>query len=126
MAPSFSNQEFRRATVVALLRIQGLAILALGLFLIVKGLTTNGAIEWFVISGILFLALAGGFGLLIAANGFKAKKMYGRAPAVLANLIAIGVSKYMYEAGLWWAALPLTLYAALTIYCAVSIVREKN
>ena len=126
MAPSFSNQEFRRAMVVALLRIEGIAILALGLFLIVKGLTTSGAIEWFVISGILFLALAGGFGLLIATKGFKAKKMYGRAPAVLANLIAIGVSKYMYEAGLWWTALPLTLYAALTIYCAVSIVPEKN
>ena len=111
---------------VALLRIEGIAILALGLFLIVKGLATGGAIEWFVISGILALALVGGFGLLFAAKGFKEKKMYGRAPAVLANLIAIGVSKYMFEAGLWWAALPLTLYAALTIYCAVSIVPEKN
>ena len=50
--------------------------------------------------------------------------MYGRAPAVLANLIAIGVSKYIFEAGFWWAALPLTLYAALTIYCAVSIIPE--
>jgi hypothetical protein len=52
--------------------------------------------------------------------------MYGRAPAVLANLIAIGVSKYIFEAGFWWAALPLALYAALTIYCAVSIVPEKD
>jgi len=111
---------------VALLRIEGIAILALGLFLIVKGLATSGGIEWFVISGILALALVGGFGLLFAAKGFKEKKMYGRAPAVLANLIAIGVSKYMFEAGLWWAALPLTLYAALTIYCAVSIDPEKN
>lgn len=111
---------------VALLRIEGIAILALGIFLIVKGLTTSSAIEWFVISGILALALVGGFGLLFAAKSFKEKKMYGRAPAVLANLIAIGVSKYMFEAGLWWGALPLTLYAALTIYCAVSIIPEKN
>ncbi|CAB4915775.1 unannotated protein [freshwater metagenome] len=120
------NSDFRRSTVVALLRIEGISILALGLFLIVKGLIDGGKIEWFVISGILALALSGGVGLLVAAKGFKAKKMYGRAPAVLANLIAIGVSKYIFEAGFWWAALPLTLYAALTIYCAISLVPEKN
>jgi hypothetical protein len=118
--------ELRRNTVVALLRIEGISILALGVFLIVKGLIDGGEIEWFVISGILALALSGGVGLLVAAKGFKAERMYGRAPAVLANLIAIGVSKYIFEAGFWWAALPLTLYAALTIYCAISLVPEKN
>jgi len=120
------NSELRRNAVIALLRIEGISILALGLFLIIKGLVDGGAIEWFVISGILALALSGGFGLLAAAHGFKSKRMYGRAPAVLSNLIAIGVSKYIYEAGFWWAALPLTLYAALTIYCAISLVPEKN
>ena len=126
MAHIFSSPERRRATVVALLRIEGISILVLGLFLIIKGLVDGGGNEWFVISGILALALSGGFGLLAAAHGFKSKRMYGRAPAVLANLIAIGVSKYIYEAGFWWAALPLTLYAALTIYCAVSLVPEKK
>ena len=126
MASIFSNPELRRAMVVALLRIEGSFILALGLFLIVKGLVDGGSIEWFVISGILIMAFAGGFGLLLAANGFKARRMYGRAPAVLANLIAIGVSKYIFEAGFWWAALPLALFAALTIYCAVSIIPEKK
>jgi len=123
---SVFNSEFRRNIVIALLRIEGISILALGLFLIIKGLVDGGGIEWFVISGILALAIAGGLGLLLAANGFKTKKMYGRAPAVLANLIAIGVSKYIFEAGFWWAAIPLTLYAALTIYCAVSIFPEKK
>ena len=120
------NSEWRRKAIVALLRIEGISILALGLFLIIKGLVDGGGIEWFVISGILALAIVGGLGLLLAAKGFKSKKMYGRAPAVLANLIAIGVSKYIFEAGFWWAALPLTIYAALTIYCAVSLVPEKN
>jgi hypothetical protein len=120
------NSEWRRKAVVTLLRIEGISILALGLFLIIKGLVDGGGIEWFVISGILALAIVGGLGLLLAAKGFKSKKMYGRAPAVLANLIAIGVSKYIFEAGFWWAALPLTIYAALTIYCAISLVPEKN
>jgi hypothetical protein len=96
------------------------------LYLIVKGLITGGSIEWFVISGILFLALFGGAGLLISANGFKAKRMYGRAPAVLANLIAIGVSKYMYEGGLWWLALPLVLYSVVTIILAISLSPSSN
>jgi hypothetical protein len=120
------NSEWRRKAVVALLRIEGAFVLALGLFLIIKGLRDGGAIEWFVISGILAIALSGGFGLLAAAHGFKSRRMYGRAPAVLANLIAIGVSKYMFEAGLWWAAIPLTLYSALTIFCAVSIIPKKD
>jgi len=120
------NSEWRRKAVVALLRIEGAFVLALGLFLIIKGLIDGGAIEWFVISGILAIALSGGFGLLAAAHGFKLRRMYGRAPAVLANLIAIGVSKYMFEAGLWWAAIPLTLYSSLTIFCAVSIIPKKD
>jgi hypothetical protein len=120
------NSDSRRKIAIALLRIEGSLILALGLFLVIKGLAGGGSIEWFVISGILALAAIGGFGLLFSAKGFQEKKMYGRAPAVLANLIAIGVSKYIFEAGFWWAALPLTFYAALTIYCAVSIVPEKN
>ena len=120
------NSEFRRKAVVGLLRIEGILILVLGMFLIIKGLTVSRSIEWFVISGIIFLALFGGIGLLLSANGFKKKKIYGRAPAVLSNLIAIGVSKYIFEAGFWWAALPLTLYAALTIYCAISIIPEVD
>ena len=119
------NFEWRRKSVIALLRIEGILILMLGLYLIIKGLIDGGGIEWFVISGILALALSGGIGLLVAAHGFKSLRMYGRAPAVLANLIAIGVAKYMFEAGLWWAAVPLTLYAVITIFCAVSIIPHK-
>jgi len=120
------KSEWRRTSVIALLRIEGIFILMLGLFLVIKGLIDGGEIEWFVISGILALTLVGGFGLMVAAHGFKLMRMYGRAPAVLANLIAIGVAKYMFEAGLWWTAIPLTLYAAFTIFCAVSIIPKKN
>lgn len=120
------NFEWRRKSVIALLRIEGIFILALGLFLVIKGLIDGGEIEWFVISGILALAVFGGFGLLVAAHGFKSMRMYGRAPAVLANLIAIGVAKYMFEAGLLFEAILLTLYAAFTIFCAVSIIPKKN
>jgi len=120
------KSEWRRKSAIVLLRIEGIVILTLGLFLIIKGLIAGGGIEWFVISGIFTLTLSGGFGLLAASHGFKSMRMYGRAPSVLANLIAIGVAKYMFEAGLWWAAIPLTLYAAFTIFCAVSIIPQKD
>ena len=109
------NSEWRRKAVVTLLRIEGISILALGLFLIIKGLVDGGGIEWFVISGILALAIVGGLGLLLAAKGFKSKKMYGRAPAVLANLIALGVVTYMLQAQLWFVAAGLALLALTTL-----------
>ena len=123
---SNQNQELRRKLATSILRSEGILILGLGVLLIAKGLSSNDSVEWFVISGEIGMVLAGGIGLLIAAKGFKDKKMYGRAPAVLANLIAIGVAKYMYEGGLWWAAIPLTLIAATTIYLAVSVIPEKK
>jgi len=123
---SNQNQELRRKLVIFVLRLEGLLILGIGAFLILKGLTSKGSIEWFVISGELGLVIGGGTGLLIAAKGFKDKKMYGRAPAVIANLIALGVAKYMYEGGLWWSAFPLALLAALTIFLAVSVIPEKK
>ena len=106
---------FRRKLLVLLLRIEGICVLGLGSFLIVKGLISDDPIEWFVISGILLLALFGGIGLIYAAKSFKTKKNFGRAPAILSNLIAIGVSKYMAEASLWLLALPIALIAATVI-----------
>ncbi|ASY28168.1 hypothetical protein PHILAsVB114_06055 [Candidatus Planktophila limnetica] len=123
---SNQNQELRRKLAIIVLRLEGFLILGIGVFLIVKGLTSKDSIEWFVISGELCLVIGGGAGLLFAAKGFKDKKMYGRAPAVLANLIALGVAKYMYDGGLWWTALPLALLAAITIFLAVSVIPEKK
>ena len=120
------NSESRRKILVALLRIEGVFILGLGLYLIVKGLITEGSIEWFVISGILFMTLFGGIGLMASANGYKAKKMYGRAPAVLANLIVLGVVKYQAEAGLYYLAIPLAVIAVVTLFFVLTIASREN
>ena len=123
---SKKSQQTRRKIAVTLIQIEGALILALGLFVIAKGLLSSGTIEWFVISGIILLVCFGGIGLLAAANGFKTYKNYGRGPAVLANLIAIGVSKYIFEAGFWWAAIPLALYAVFIIYLIVTLRPEEH
>ena len=109
----------------ALLNFEGAVVLALGAFLIFKSITAD-SFELAPLAGEVSFAAIGGFGLLASAYSFKNKRRFGRAPAVLANLIALGVAKYQFEGGLWFVALPLVIVAALTLYCAVTIVPESE
>jgi peptidoglycan/LPS O-acetylase OafA/YrhL len=109
--------------VTALLNLEGAVVLALGVFLIFKSITAD-SFELAPLAGEILFAAIGGFGLLAAAYSFKNKRRFGRAPAVLANLIALGVAKYQFEGGLWFVALPLVIVAAMVLYCAVTIIPE--
>ena len=117
------SQSARRQIVIALLNLEGAVVLALGAFLILKSITAD-SVEIAPLAGEIVFAALGGFGLLASAYSFKNKRRFGRAPAVLANLIALGVAKYQFEGGLWFVALPLVIVAAMTLYCAVTIVPE--
>ena len=119
------SQSARRNIVTALLNLEGAVVLALGALLIFKTLTAD-SVEWAPLSGEIIFAAIGGLGLLESAYSFKNKRRFGRAPAVLANLIALGVAKYQFEGGLWFVALPLVIVAAIIIYCAVTIVPESE
>lgn len=115
------SQSARRSIVITLLNLEGLLVLALGVLLIFKALTAD-SVEYLPLSGEIFFVAIGGLGLLASAYSFKKMRNFGRAPAVLANLIALGVAKYQYEGGLWFLALPLVMVAALTLYCALTII----
>lgn len=115
----------RRNIVTALLNFEGAVVLALGAFLVIETFIVD-SVEILPLLGVLLFALFGGFGLLAAAYSFKNKRHFGRAPALLANLIALGVAKYQFEGGLWFIALPLVILAVSTIYCAVTIVPESD
>ena len=119
------SQDSRRKIATALLAFEGFVVLALGAFLIFKSLTAE-SVELAPLSGEIFFAAFGGVGLLASAYSFKNKRRYGRAPAVLANLIALGVAKYQFEGGLWFVALPLVIVATTTLYCALTIVPEAG
>ena len=120
----FSN-EARRKIATALLNLEGVVVLALGAFLIFKAVTAD-SVEILPLLGVVIFALIGGLGLLASAYSFKNHRHFGRAPAVLANLIALGVAKYQFDGGLWFVALPLVIVAAMVIYCAVTIVPESE
>jgi hypothetical protein len=119
------SQSARRNIVTALLNLEGAVVLALGAFLIFKALTAD-SVELLPLLGVVIFAAIGGIGLLASAFSFKNNRHFGRAPAVLANLIALGVAKYQFDGGLWFVALPLVIVATITLYCAVTIVPESK
>ena len=125
------SQDSRRKIATALLAFEGFVVLALGVFVLYLDLTREdvsvaGSVEILPLIGVLLFSLLGGLGLLASAYSFKNKRRYGRAPAVLANLIALGVAKYQFEGGLWFVALPLVIVATTTLYCALTIVPEAG
>ena len=119
------SQSARRNIVTTLLNLEGAVVLALGAFLIFKSITAD-SFELAPLAGEIIFAAIGGLGLLASAYSFKNKRHFGRAPAVLANLIALGVAKYQFEGGLWFIALPLVIVAVITLYCALTIVPESG
>jgi hypothetical protein len=118
-----AKQARGRTMVSALLYVEVAIIGALALWLI--GLTViSGTRDPLPLIGVLLFALLGGGGLAVCARGYKNKKNFGRAPTVLANLIAIGVAKYQFDAGLWFTAVPIVILASATLYFALTTIPE--
>lgn len=70
---------------------------------------------WLPYLSVTAFAFAGSAGLYFVSKGIKEGKRWANSPAILANLIALGVAKYQFEAGLYWLAIPLTAMAILII-----------
>jgi hypothetical protein len=80
---------------------------------------THDNVEMLPLLGVLIFAALGAGGLAAAAIGYRRGKYFGRSPAVLANLIALGVVSYQVEAHLWWVAGPLAALAGATLIAAL-------
>ena len=107
-----------RALVASLLFIESGVVVLLALWLV--ALTFNAdSFELLPFLGVLLFALLGAAGLAASAVGYKSGKYFGRSPAVLANLIALGVVSYQVEAHLWFIAIPLAALAGTTLISAL-------
>jgi hypothetical protein len=115
----------RRNIVISLLSLEAAGMLFFAIALIIKGITVGSDVEWYVLSGVVLFLIGGGAGLVFCAKSFKDHRNYGRAPAILANLIALGCSKYMFEGEWHRAAITLALVSATVVICAVSIKPAK-
>ena len=109
--------ENSRVRAIYLLRFESLIILGLVIYLLVAPLISEVNVPAALSAEIVFGLLAS-IGLWASASGFKQKKSFGRAPAVLANLIALGVSYYMITGKLLIVGIPLAILAAITLISA--------
>jgi hypothetical protein len=107
-----------RALVASLLFVEAAIIAGLGLWLVVFSFTHEN-VEILPLLGVLLFVLLGSAGLAASAIGYRRGKYFGRSPAVLANLIALGVVSYQVEAHLWWVAGPLAALAGATLIAAL-------
>ena len=118
-----SFYENSRNAAVWLLRIESLILVGIVLYLLLASVFSTATWPSALIGEIVF-ALLGAAGLFFASIGFARRRSYGRAPAVLANAIAVGVSYYMITGGLLIVGIPLALLGAITFVAALFGYRE--
>ena len=123
MTENPSKAAKARALVASLLLIESVVIAGLGLWLISLSLTAD-SFEFLPLLGVLLFAALGSGGLAASAIGYRRGRYFGRSPAVLANLIALGVVSYQVQAGLWIVALPLAVLAAATLLATLRAIPE--
>jgi hypothetical protein len=107
-----------RSIVASLLFVEVAVIVGLALWMIVMTFTHDN-VEMLPLLGVLLFAALGAGGLAASAIGYRRGKYFGRSPAVLANLIALGVVSYQVEAHLWFVAIPLAALAGTTLISAL-------
>ncbi|TRZ58348.1 MAG: hypothetical protein D4S00_00425 [Streptomycetaceae bacterium] len=123
MAQDSSKAAKARAVVASLLIVEAVVIAALGVWLLVLTITAD-SFEFLPLLGVLLFVALGSGGLATAAIGYRRGKYFGRAPSVLANLIALGVVSYQVQAGLWIVAIPLAALAAVTLAATLRAIPE--
>ena len=114
-----------RSTVATLLYIEAAVVLALGLWLIFFSFTHENE-EVAPVLGEISFAVLGAIGLFLAGRGYARGKNYGRSPAILANLIALGVAYYQIQGHFYIGAVIILVLALPTLYFAFSIAKNEG
>ena len=120
-----SNTSSQRSTVATLLYIEAAIVFALGLWLIVFSFTHENE-EVAPLLGEISFAVIGALGLFAAGRGYARGKNYGRSPAILANLIALGVAYYQIQGHFYIGAAIILVLALPTLYFAFSIAKNEG
>jgi uncharacterized membrane protein (DUF2068 family) len=113
-----------RAIAAPLLLAESALVLALGMYMIALGFTHDKA--WMPYLSVIGFALAGSGALYALSVGVKTGKRWANSPAILANLIALGVAKYQFEAGAYWLAVPISAIALAIVFSVLMLIREVN
>ena len=104
-----------------LLQVEASALLALGAFMLIKSIGSRLEAP-LALAGVVIFAFLGALAFLLSARGFRSGRNYGRSPAILLNLIALGVSYFQIQAHLWVVAVPMGAISLVTLAFALSII----
>ena len=115
----------KRKLVALFLYIEAAIVLALAVWLVTLGFTHEQK-ELPPLVGVIVFALLGAGGLFGAGRGYKNGKNYGRSPAILANLIALGVAYYQIQGHFYIGAVIILALALPTLYFAFSIAKNEG
>lgn len=110
----FFALDASRKRAIYLLKFESLLILGIVIYLLVAPFISTVS-EVDALSAEIVFGLLGSVGLWASAIGFEKQRSFGRAPAVLANLIALGVSYYMISGSFLLVGIPLMLLSIITI-----------
>ena len=86
------------------------------MFYLVIASVNSKVTSWSALISEMVFALLGSVGLFISSTSYVKEKSFGRAPALLANLIALGVSYFMISGGTYVPGIPLAVVACSSIY----------
>ena len=125
MAANDALSSSHRSIVATLLYIEAAIVLALGLWLIFFSFTHENE-ELAPLLGEISFAVIGALGLFAAGRGYARGKNYGRSPAILANLIALGVAYYQIQGHFYIGAVIILVLALPTLYFAFSIAKNEG
>ncbi|CAN1490297.1 hypothetical protein MCEZE9_00215 [Candidatus Nanopelagicaceae bacterium] len=125
MAANDALSPSHRSIVATLLYIEAAIVLALGLWLVFFSFTHENE-ELAPLLGEISFAALGALGLFAAGRGYARGKNYGRSPAILANLIALGVAYYQIQGAFYIGAVIILALALPTLYFAFVIAKNEN
>lgn len=103
-----------------LLLLESILVFALGVYMVALGFTHDK--DWLPFLSVTAFAFIGSAALFALARGIRDGKRWANSPAILANLIALGVAKYQFEAGAYWLAVPISaisITVLVTVYMKV-------
>jgi ABC-type nickel/cobalt efflux system permease component RcnA len=106
------------------LLIESVLVFSLGLYMIALGFTHDKA--WMPYLSVIAFAFVGAGALFALARGVRDGKRWANSPAILANLIALGVARYQFEADVYWLAVPIASAAVVVIVAIFLIVKDSN
>ena len=106
-----------------LISVEATLLLALAFYMLILGITHDK--DWLPYISVTAFAFAGSAALGTLARGVRDGKRWANSPAILANLIALGVAKYQFEAGLYWLAIPIVLLAIVIIWNIIKIIKAS-